>query len=443
MKLQVRVTLTAGLAFVLLWGAATTWMLLDLRQQTMKTLDQRLVSTAAMVANLVKNQPAQSDSHELSEQLRSVLNQSGTGLACHIASLQGNVMSSNLQSTASPQPPGFGHVDVDNKAWRTYTLLDGSRRITIADQLSQRQQLEQDMLVTAAAPPLVALLISLSLLWFITGQSLRPITRLSHAIQSRDSHDLRPISLSPLPVDLQPLLRSQNQLLNRLKAALEREKRLTNDIAHELRTPLTGIKTNLQAAAMVEGTDKITCLQLAESGADRLHQILEQLLLLARLGDNATRAQHRCQNPNTVIQAVLHDFGTDAGRIHIEQGPGTADNCPLPAPLLDIICRNLLENALKHGRGQVKLRLQGQPGQWCLAVQDEGSGVAQPALSKLTQRFWRQGDQQGCGLGLAIVSAIVQQYQGQLEANNHPQGFEISIRLPVANSGAGENGEPD
>ena len=64
---------------------------------------------------------------------------------------------------------------------------------------------------------------------------------------------------------------------------LERERRLTNDAAHELRSPLTAIKTHLQVAAMTEGDTAKRALAQAEVGTDRLHRILEQLLMLARV----------------------------------------------------------------------------------------------------------------------------------------------------------------
>jgi two-component system OmpR family sensor kinase len=80
---------------------------------------------------------------------------------------------------------------------------------------------------------------------------------------------------------------------------------------------------------------------------------------------------------------------------------------------------------------QVVLRLRADAGQALFEVEDQGPGIAPADLQQLTQRFWRSGPQAGCGLGLAIVQAIVQRCAGRLEFDNRQDGLSVLLQLPL------------
>jgi len=241
-----------------------------------------------------------------------------------------------------------------------------------------------------------------------------------------------------MPSELQPLLETQNQLFVRIAQTIERERRLTDDAAHELRSPLTAIKTHLQVARMTEGTVREQALEHAEQGADRMHRTLEQLLMLARVeGSLSFDDGVQCSAEQVARQAVQDAGGGDNRRIVLNLPPEAAQvYLSMPAPLAVAALRNLLDNALRHGGDDaVELEVQAVEGQVGFMVRDHGPGIAEADLGHLTERFWRHGQSSGCGLGLAIVQAIVQRCAGSLKFDSRSDGLRVVLQVPARPAG--------
>ena len=75
------------------------------------------------------------------------------------------------------------------------------------------------------------------------------------------------------------------------------------------------------------------------------------------------------------------------------------------------------------------MRIEGR--QVCFAVRDHGPGISPDTLQHMTQRFWRNGNSNGCGLGLAIVQAIVERCAGELKFDSQPDGLRVELRMPL------------
>jgi two-component system sensor histidine kinase QseC len=237
-----------------------------------------------------------------------------------------------------------------------------------------------------------------------------------------------------LPSELQPLLDTQNQLFQRIGKTIERERRLTGDAAHELRSPLTAIKTHLQVARMTEGAARDQSLARAEEGADRLHRTLEQLLLLARVegslsfddGCNAVPSKWRNWR-----------FRTRPGRspAHQIELPTTVSQrrckCPRCCRLPRCATCWTTPCAIPPGDCAVELSLQTTGNRVQFVVRDHGPGIAEDDLQHLTQRFWRNGQSTGCGLGLAIVQAIVQRCGCTLHFDSRADGLRVELTMPL------------
>ena len=105
----------------------------------------------------------------------------------------------------------------------------------------------------------------------------------------------------------------------------------------------------------------------------------------------------------------------------------------MPAVLSIAALRNLLDNALRHtpGDGPVELSLQTTGNRVQFVVRDHGPGIAEDDLQHLTQRFWRNGQSTGCGLGLAIVQAIVQRCGCTLRFDSRPDGLRVELTMPL------------
>jgi len=283
MSLRVRLSLILGSAFVIIWVLAAAWMLRDLRQQMMFSLDQRLVASARMVAGLIDQLPqpltAKGGEAHFSADQFSVPD----GMACQVSSLRGEILASNHKHDGAmdDERSGFRDQTIDDALWRTFTYNHGDVRITTADRHMEREALNQSILLAASAPVLMALLGSLGLLWIGLGKGLEPLNRMRDALRRRRADSVEPLQVAGMPSELQPLLETQNQLFLRIAQTIERERRLTDDAAHELRSPLTAIKTHLQVARMTDGAVREQALEHAEQGTDRMHRTLEQLLMLA------------------------------------------------------------------------------------------------------------------------------------------------------------------
>ncbi len=436
MSLRLRLSLILGTAFVLIWALAAAWMLRDLRQQMMFSLDQRLVASARMVAGLIDQLPqpltSQGEGTRLSADQLSVPD----GMACQVTSLRGEILARSHQHVDQHLEDGQGGFHdqiIEGARWRSFTFAHGDIRITTADRHLEREALNRSILLAASAPVLVALLGSLGLLWLGIGKGLAPLNWMRDALRRRSPDSLEPLQIKAVPSELQPLLDTQNQLFLRIGQTIERERRLTGDAAHELRSPLTAIKTHLQVARMTDGSVREQALEHAEEGADRLHRTLEQLLLLARVeGSLSFDDGVQCSAVQVARQAI-QDAGNNR-RIVLHAPPEAGEVLlDMPGALAVAALRNLLDNALRHSASDapVELDVQVEDERVGFMVRDHGPGIADKDLQHLTQRFWRNGQSEGSGLGLAIVQAIVQRCACSLHFESREDGLRVLLQMPL------------
>lgn len=438
MSLRKRLLLILGGTFALLWSIAALWLLGDLRNELERVLDERLESSAHMVAGLLEQIPQPQISPEMSPFTNPLLGGLRRGLVCQVRTLRGEVLvrtPNMVFSQPEEELVGFSNSTVDGEEWRTFTVQRHQLLITIGDKLDEREHLQQVIFLAAALPVALALIGSLVLIWFGIGQGLSPLNRLRLQLAGRKADDLAPIDLQTVPVELNPLVDTLNQLLERLGALLERERRFNDDAAHELRTPLTAIKTHLQVASMAGGGEQLaSSLDKAEQAVERMQAMLEHLLLLSRLDENANEVTENSLQPLEIVRQVLeHLFAhPQFARIEVESQVNGSCQALVPDRLLGMSIRNLLENALKYSpEGPVRLKLEMLDGRLYVHVTDSGPGLDENQFADAQKRFWRlRANNEGSGLGLSIVSAVCQRYQGSLTARHHGEGFTVSLSFP-------------
>ncbi|RMQ47700.1 putative two-component system sensor histidine kinase [Pseudomonas cichorii] len=437
MSLRLRLSLILGIAFIAVWALAATWMFQDLRSQMMYSLDQRLVASARMVASLVDQLPKPLSSQEGGAHFSADQMGIPDGMACEVSSLRGEIIASSHNTAgniiASPNG-GFYDQEIDGEHWRSFTLVQGDVRITTADREQERESLNHSVLLSASLPILVALLACAAMLWLGIGKGLAPLNRMRDELRKRNIDSLEPLQLKMLPNELQPLLETQNHLLVRISQAIERERRLTGDAAHELRSPLTAIKTHLQVAQMTSGEARDLALIRAEQGTDRLHNTLEQLLLLARVeGCLSFDDGSQC----TVKQAVglaIQDAGSSTERVRLSfQGATPSAILDMPSVLAVAALRNLLDNALRHSPAHTPVAVSvADNGRFALvSIRNASSAISEDNLRHMTERFWRSSSSTGCGLGLAIVQAIVQRCGCTVDFESGSLEFVVTLGLPL------------
>jgi two-component system sensor histidine kinase TctE len=281
-------------------------------------------------------------------------------------------------------------------------------------------------------------LLGLVLIWLISWWSLRPIARASRdAARVGPRHPDMRISAGGLPREIQPPVEAVNGALDRLSRAYATERRLTADAAHELRTPLAVLNLRLQRAQLTGHIDwSAVERELAQMG-----RLVDQLLDLARK-ESLAREQGTEERPVVNLSRLVREAAATvlplieaAGReLEIDvpdsvQVRGNSDD------LRDMV-RNLLENAILHGRGKVSARiasLEKSSGRVTIEIADEGSGVPAGQEEAVFQRFRRLSvDTPGSGLGLAIVRHVARSHGG--DAHFHSGVGCVAVDLPAAAS---------
>jgi signal transduction histidine kinase len=235
------------------------------------------------------------------------------------------------------------------------------------------------------------------------------------------------------------LARTLNAMLARLEATSERERRFVADASHELRAPLTLVQSELEVT--LNGPRRLApyrrALQEAEREIAGLVQLANDLLLLARADEDRLALRPEQIQPRMILDSTARRFAQRAaaqGReIHIEH----ADDSLVEVDRLRIeqALANLVENALRHGRGDVTLHARRAAGMLEFAVRDAGEGMPPLFAPQAFERFTRADAARhgpGAGLGLAIVDLVARAHGGETFIEQDTTHCEIGIRIPVA-----------
>jgi two-component system, OmpR family, sensor kinase len=287
--------------------------------------------------------------------------------------------------------------------------------------------------------PIALFLVSLSG-YLLAAAALRPVDRMGE--QAATISAANPEQRLPLPAaddELARLGRRLNNMLGRLQAALERERSFVADASHELRTPLALLKTEIELT--LDEPHSIDALQAALRSVgeetDRLSQLAEDLLLLAQ-ADARTLPIRRSSivvaDMLTAVAARYQRRASDAGRaIDVDAPTGLAvlaDRLRLEQALA-----NLVDNALRHGAGAIRLTAAERSHRIEMHVIDEGDGFPPEFLDRAFERFSRPDQARsrgGAGLGLAIVTAIMDAHGGSATAANRGGGgAAVTLTLPL------------
>jgi signal transduction histidine kinase len=205
-----------------------------------------------------------------------------------------------------------------------------------------------------------------------------------------------------------------NSMLDSLERSRESERRFLADASHELRTPLTALRGNVAHLARHGATPALVAD--LEADAERLARLADDLLVLSR--EEASPAADE--------DVRLDELARDAGADRVEAEPVTVrgDRAALERALA-----NLVENARRHGRGTVTVRVRADGDFAYLSVEDEGEGVHLLDRERVFERF--HGD--GSGLGLAIVRATAERHGGRATVDG-PR-FTLELLRKASDSG--------
>lgn len=224
----------------------------------------------------------------------------------------------------------------------------------------------------------------------------------------------------------------------------KQRKRLFTNLMHDLKTPLTSI---LGYARSIEafGDDaeaRKEAVGVIANESLRANEFLDALLTLEQVDNFRPDRSARC-NVQKVLDTVIHGFVSQLDEKSVTMdfsGDAYDVNIKMAESDLHRILDNLLENALRYTPEGSTLIVHGlsKPDGFHLHVIDQGTGVPEKELARLTERFYRgdkarsKAEDVGHGLGLAIVKELLQKYGGDLKISNHDQhGLSVEINLPL------------
>ena len=274
----------------------------------------------------------------------------------------------------------------------------------------------------------VQIVLSVLLAWWLSLLALRPLERLKGAVNTLSQQSFpAPIQVPPGNDALAQLARSFNRMSANIQAAFDRERVFTRYASHELRTPLSAMKLQLEALEMELSPAEVVVPKV-QRNLSRMQRVLEALLSLAR----ASEQNHEPVPVSQVVQEAL-SLLTGAQRERVRLVNRLPRDASITQPYLMGQCvLNLIDNALKYSEADVWVRLEPAENAVLVRVSDEGEGVPDALLDKLTHTFFRLSDHaEGSGLGLAFVKHVVRSFGGDLTLRNTGTGLEAILKLNI------------
>ncbi|WP_060817792.1 sensor histidine kinase [Caballeronia sordidicola] len=329
--------------------------------------------------------------------------------------------------------------------------------VEVAQRVGSRYRIAVEFMVAIMMPLLLLLLAGWVIVWRVVNQQLNPLTDLADTLNRQTHTSLEPVDESFVPIEIRPLTSAMNGLLDRLKTALDAQRKFIADAAHQLRTPLTAVKLHAEQAASAKDPAKVLeAVKELRASADRAVRLSNQLLSLAR----AEPGEQAARFTDFDYAALAFETGAEwvprALNAHVDMGFQRLDDPENEYPLIvrgnlvlvrEVIA-NLIDNALKYvptsrvEGARVTLTVtqttdaKGQRfGE--IVVEDNGPGVSPEQQPDLFKRFFRgdgHGVEGGAGLGLAIVHDIMVLHDGSVHYEDAPApegGARFIVRMPL------------
>ncbi len=437
-RLAIRVRLTLAFAVVMALVFAAVGAVLYARLGD--TLDERIADTLeARTTALASTFDVTSPVVAGEEGLAQVLERDGSVVAGSSSVAERPLLSADQLEQALT---GSSVVDTEvaGVEFRLRLTPVDDRIVVVGEPLDDRDEALDGLLTQLLVVLPIALLVSSAIGYVVAGAALRPVEDMRRRATeiSADTVERR----LPLPRAHDEVYRlgaTLNEMLDRLDEGLARERRFVADASHELRTPLATLQTELELATRRprSQTELEDARRSATAEVERLVRLAEDLLVLAR----ADEGQLALQTGPLLVRAALEAVAARHG----SQAASAARSLEISAPAdlvatgdrrrLEQAVGNLVDNALRHGHGTVRMQALAEDGVVLLAVSDEGAGFTAEFLPHAFERFSRADAARsggGVGLGLAIVDAIARAHGGRATAANRGgSGAIVTVSVPV------------
>ena len=284
-------------------------------------------------------------------------------------------------------------------------------------------------------------IVSAAIAYFVSGQALKPLRKLSQQAEKIDQDSISDIRLNEDTVkEFRQLSVSVNLMLDRLSESFATQRQFSGNAAHELRTPLAIMQTKLELFAAEHKNLEGDTAELVRSQAeqlDRLSKLVHTLLEMSNLS-SAPRSDRIELAP--LVEEIITDLTPLASQndITMEQD---CDNVVITGSdaLIYRLVFNLIENAVKYNRrgGSVSVSVHKENNVVVVRVSDTGCGIPEEYRESIFQPFFRVDKSRsrqmgGVGLGLALVHEIAVLHGGSVRAEpGNKVGTVFIVTLPA------------
>jgi len=419
-------TITLGIFLAVLQGYRTG------TEAAQALLDVQLADAAALIA--------------IQRPAGTVMSEPPSGrLAFQVWTKDGALLQRSANATDEPLAEfqeGYSEENFADHRWRVLSQFDtGTERwILVAERIDLRIELADGIVVQSVLPIVFSLPIVAAIVWFFVGNGLSLIRSLAEELGTKRADDLSLLKTNDPPVELAPVIGAINDLLSRLDASVQRERRFSADAAHELRTPIAALKVhvhNLKAELPEYGEQ----LQSLDQDLARLAHLVDQILLLYRMTPEHYQAKMQRTDLYELAQSSIADLYDEIEKRRQSISlVGSHQEITGDESSLGILLTNLILNASKYSPDEatITVRVDEHNAGVLLEVTDTGPGIPLTDLARVMDRFYRVGgdrhgsETDGCGLGLSIVNHIAELHQANLNLYNQGSdgGLTVSIVFP-------------
>jgi signal transduction histidine kinase len=344
---------------------------------------------------------------------------------------------------ASSRPAGAGRLTSGGGSYVVRLPPAQGARLQ-AQAADQHDRAMHELLIGSLLTLAGMTVLSLALGWLVAGRVLRPVRMISAAAREISANSLHErVRLDGPDDEFRELAATLDNLLERLQASFDSQRRFVANASHELRTPLTLdhalLERALRKAEPTHAFWRDTCERLLASSRQQ-DRLIEAMLTLARSEGPLDRAEPL--ELGDVIESVLLSpelETTNAGlniQTQINAAPVNGDQ-----RLLERLVRNVVDNACRHNiaGGDVEITTDLRHGRAVLVVTNTGPVVPDGDSERLLQPFQRASADrtkhgEGLGLGLSIVQAIATIHHANLTLTPRPHGglrIEVSFPAPT------------
>jgi two-component system, OmpR family, sensor kinase len=456
LPLRWKVTLAFSGALLVVLVAVGAFVYLRFEVELGQSLDRGLRARAAEISALVARSPngvARTDATglESDESVAQILRDDGTVVASTSHAVVPLLEASQLRRARTGElfadRPGDEHVDEALRLLAMPVRAGGERFVAVAGaSLDEKDEALSSLLVLELVGLAVALVVASAAGYVVAGVALRPVDAMRRrAAEITDQPDRR-LPVPPVDDELGRLATTLNAMLDRLerarmteRGAIAKERRFVADASHELRTPLTILKSEIEVALLRTRNVGELEAALASAGEEtnRLCRLAEDLLVLAQADDGRLPIRPAPLDVGEMLRAIAARETRRAEaagrRITVQVPPGlsaTADRLHLQRAL-----DNLVDNAFRHGAGDIELIADRDEEGVRIAVRDHGAGFPEDFRPRAFERFSRADagrTEGGSGLGLAIAQAVALSHGGSVDAENADPGARVRMTLPEA-----------